>query len=166
MKAFIGTLLILAGIGLTAIPVVKRIHFWQDCGGHLELAANSNTVPTAIQELTTALTYIEENDLTKGFTSILWRTPDEDIGFWSTNLKSAYAELVALSPEAAPLEKSNMLIKLRETILAHNKDGEYVTVPDSIHKYPNNGAFALLGFIAFALIVGGILFILYAMHND
>ncbi len=42
--------------------------------------------------------------MTSGYTSILWQTPDEDIGFWYTNLKASQQELQNLQSNNA-LEK-------------------------------------------------------------
>lgn len=153
----LATLLFAVGLALTVPPIIKGIMFNQNCGGHLELAANSNTIPAALSELNIALEYLEENHLNTGYTSIFWRTPDEDIHFWFTNLKSARNELAAVPDDASPLEKSNMLIKLRETLLAHGKDGEYVTMPDGISRYPSNGLWAILitvGIISILISIG------------
>lgn len=132
--------------GLVGINYVK---LKQDCTGYLERAANANTIELALKELTVAIDHLEKNDLTAGYTSVLWQTPDEDIEYWYSNLKSAQNELtVNLGKEMTPLEQSNILLKLRETLMT--EDG--IRYPAGLHNYPLNG---LLGTL---LIISGIAF--------
>lgn len=109
------------------IVTVKRIQFNQNCGGHLTLAANSNTIELATKELETAVNYL------------------------------ALKELKEISPDATPLEKSNVLMKLRESITEHGESGESLNVPTGIALYPNNTLFAIFGLIAFIPFAGCIL---------
>jgi hypothetical protein len=120
--------------------------------GYLKRAADSNTVDLAKSNLTVALTNIESNSWTSGYTSVIYRTPDEDIGFWYTNLKDSLGELNKLSPEASQLEKTNVLMKLRETLLDKGSSGENITSPDGISVYPYNASWAFLAFIGLALL--------------
>ena len=131
-----------------ASVAVKHIQFNQDCGGYLERAANANTIPMAITELEKAVKYMEEHDLTEGYTSVFYKTPDEDIGFWYNNCKSSLNELKSLSDSSAPLEKSNMLMKLRETLLDNGKNGTSLTVPEGISRYPNNVMWEVLSVLS------------------
>ncbi len=62
--------------------ILNNIQFDRGCEGHLKRAADANTIAVAIPEVDKALKYIEDNDLTEGYTSILYNTPDEDIGYW------------------------------------------------------------------------------------
>ena len=114
------------------------------CGGRLKRAADANTVPIALQELTAALTGIEARSWTIGYTSLLWRTPSEDVGFWYRNLVASKVELSTLSANASSLERSNMLMKLRETLLDTGQTVS-VTTPYGVAVYPNNWAFCLAG---------------------
>ncbi|MFA5135297.1 MAG: hypothetical protein WC505_05965 [Patescibacteria group bacterium] len=132
------------------VRAVCAIDFDQNCGGYLKRAADANTVETAHQELGKALKYIEAKHLTQGYTSVLWNTPDEDVGFWYHNLKSAQQELTKVTTTTTQLERSNLLLKLRETLL--DKDG--ITVPDGISVYPMNTFLWWLGVIASLLLFG------------
>jgi hypothetical protein len=139
------------------VVAYKAIKFNIDCGGHVKRAADSNTIELATQELKTVLDYLEEHKLTEGYTSILYRTPDEDVGFWYQNLKASLGELEQVSSTATQLEKSNLLIKLRETLLDQGKEGISITKPDGISRFPLNTAYAIMGIVFFVLfIVGGI----------
>ena len=152
MKSFV--LLLLSFISLLlwgGYRIVASVHAEQDYIGYLKRAADANSVEMAKVELTRAVTELERQRLTNGYTSILYRTPSEDIGFWYTNLKTSLKELQDLPPNSSSLEKSNMLIKLRETLLDGGKDGENITCPDGISVYPLNTAIALWAIISLIL---------------
>lgn len=121
---------------------IQTIQFQQECGGYVKRAADANTVPMAEQELARVVLYLEEKNLTEGYTSVFYRTPNEDVGFWYRNLKSALEELRKIQPDATQLETSNVLIKLRETLLDRDDEKTSVTVPAGIEVYPYNKAFA------------------------
>lgn len=147
---------ILFGISLTlfvlwaGVRVYNAILFDKDCGGYLKRAADANTVELAKAELNKALTYMEQHNMTEGYTSIIYRTPDEDIGFWYTNLKNSHQELMELDPDSPPLERSNMLMKLRETILDEGESIQ-VTNPSGISMFPHNGVVAVWGLFSFLM---------------
>lgn len=77
---FLVSFLVLIVFG--GVFAVKKIQFNMNVTDYLERASNSNTVETAKRELDIALKYLEDNNLTSGYTSVFYRTPDEDIGFW------------------------------------------------------------------------------------
>lgn len=147
------TIIILTLIGLVmllfwaGIRIVAGISYEQDCGGYLKRAADANTVELADKELSRAVTYIENNQLTSGYTSVIYRTPDEDLGFWYSNLKASQKELQEISPEATQLERTNVLMKLRETLLDDGEKGQSVTQPDGISVYPNNAVLWFIGLL-------------------
>ena len=114
----------------------------QNVSGFLKRAADANTIELANQELTKALDYLEANNLTSGYTSIIWQTPDEDIEFWYKNLKASQNELQKLVSNSA-VERTNVLIKLRETLLDVGEKTK-VTVPKGLAVYPNNTLWAIL----------------------
>ena len=126
--------------------------------GHLKLAADSAAVETARSELDLAIKGIEAKGYTSGYTSIFYNTPGDDIGFWYNNIKSADKLLKELPPTASQLEQNTVLLKLRQVLLDHTgKDGEKVTLPPGLHKYPFNWLFALWGWLsALVLVVSGL----------
>jgi hypothetical protein len=124
---------------------VKEVQYNRNCGGHLKRAADANTVDIAETELQMAVGYLKMKGMTTGYTSILYNTPSEDVGFWYNNLNASLRELDHLPATASPLERSNMLMKLRETLLDHGAHGDGVTEPDGITVYPNNLAYAFWG---------------------
>lgn len=108
--------------------------------GHLKRAADANTVERAKRELDTAIDAIEDRGWTEGSSHALFATPDCDVGFWYTNLKESSEELATVGHESPPLERSNMLMKLRETIIDEG-DVVSVTSPQGISMFPRNKLF-------------------------
>jgi hypothetical protein len=121
--------------------ISKNIEFKQNVSGYLKRAADANTIALANQELTKVIDYLEANNITEGYTSIFYETPNEDISFWYQNLKASQLELTNLQSESA-LEKTNVLMKLRET-LVDNGEKTRVTIPPGLAVYPNNTMWAL-----------------------
>ena len=98
--------------------IVQNIQFDANCGDYLRLAADANDIDTAEKRISTAIEYLEENDLTSGYTKVFVYYPQNDIGMWYENLKTAQTQLQEMQAgEYTELEQSNMLMKLRETIL-------------------------------------------------
>ena len=135
--------------------IVEDIQFDRGAEGYLKRAADANTVELAEQNLAVAVKFLEENNITSGYTSILWRTPDEDVGFWHKNLTSALQELRSVKPEASQLEKTNVLMKLRETLLDQGESGTKITVPSGISIFPDNKSYALMALVGSLLLAGG-----------
>ncbi len=127
---------------------VLSVQFDRGCGGHLKRAADSNSIELAQKELQLAVDYMELNGLTEGYASVIYQTPDEDVGFWHDNIASSLGELKGTPSTAASLEKSNVLIKLRETLIDHGSSGDSITVPAGISRFPNNRLFAFLWIIS------------------
>ena len=143
MKTIMGVIFTLSFLLWAGVRVVNSIQFDRNVGGYLKRAADANTVELAKKNLGVAVKSLEENRLTSGYTSILWRTPDEDIEFWYTNLKASLGELDRVQPDTTQLERTNILIKLRETILDQGESGPKITAPRGISVFPNNMAFAM-----------------------
>lgn len=92
-------LTILAAISLLTFCGLRgcaSIQFKKNCGGHLKLAADANTPERARAEMDIALKYLETHQLTSGYTSVFYQTPDEDLDFWYGNLADSRAELLGL----------------------------------------------------------------------
>lgn len=122
--------------------------------GRLQRAAKANTVEQAAAELGAAVTEIEARGLTAGNTGIFLQRPENDLGFWHANLKAALDELHKLPPGATPLEKTNVLMKLRETLLNHGEKGDRVNAPDSVAVYPNVLLWTLAAWVV--IIIGAV----------
>ena len=130
---------VIAELVLLGIVAYKAIQFDRKCRDYLKNAADANRIPMAKDRLHQALDYIRQKGLTEGHTSILYTSPDEDVGFWYNNLNDAYKSLEQMKPGYTELEESNMLMKLRETIL----DDREVTLPPGISRFPHNRRWAM-----------------------
>jgi len=162
MKSILGILLIIVSFAIFGVRISKKIQFKQNVSGYLKRAADANTVELANNELTKVIAYLETNNITSGYTSIFWQTPDEDIEFWYKNLKASQRELQNLKSESA-LEKTNVLIKLRETLL-DTGERTRVTVPKGLAVYPDNMLWGILMLIAFSSLLIG--FVMVAIVYD
>ena len=162
MKKIIGIIFILVSISILGVRVSKKIEIKQNLTGYLKRASNANTIDLAKKELAIAVNYIEAKNLTSGYTSILYKTPDEDLGFWYINLKESLIELENLKSESA-LEKSNVLIKLRESLLSSGESSS-VIAPEGLSVFPNNKLWAFLVSSSLILLLTG--FILLAPNEE
>ena len=156
MKWLLLTLGLALTVGWGSAAIVRGIQFDRGAEGYLKRAADANTVELAETQLGIAVDYIEKKDLTKGYTSVIYRTPDEDVGFWYTNLKISLEELQALDSASTVLERSNMLMKLRETLIDDSGSGVRITTPAGISLFPMNTGFAIWGLIGTTLLLVGI----------
>jgi len=133
----------------STVRIVKAVSFNLNCEAYIKRAADASTIEMAKTELTKAIDYAESNSLTEGIVSVFLRNPQNDIGFWYGNMKAAYEELDNLPENAAPLEKTNVLMKLRESLTDNSSDnGTSVTVPEGISVYPNNVAYFWWGLLS------------------
>ena len=121
------------------IRIANAVSFDLECKAYLQRAAAANTVELAKPELAKAIEYAEQNNLTSGIVSIFLKNPTNDIGFWYGNMKASYEELDKIADDATALEKTNVLMKLRETLTDRDSSGgTKITVPEGIAIYPNN----------------------------
>ena len=142
-----GVILLIVSLIVPAIVIVKSVKFSQECTGYLKQAADANTVELALERVDLALNYIESHNLTSGYTSVLWRTEDENIEYWYRNIKACREELEN-NIEASSLEKSNVLMKARETLTDEGEKGTELTVPKGLSRYPYNLLFGILNIIS------------------
>jgi len=156
------TQIVIFGLLITSVRIIKSVQFDMHCGSYMTRAANANTIAIAKDQMCIVVAYAESNGLTNGTTAVLWLDPNMDIGYWYNNMKSAYQELCSISPDASSLEKSNMLIKLRESLLTQGKDGAELDCPDNISLFPNNAFWIFILFLyGFDVIIGLVMYINY-----
>lgn len=144
---------IIYGIGL-----MKNIQFNAKCINYFELASNANSVDIAEKHLSSGIKYLEDHGLTEGDTSCLMYKPTNDISFWYENLKSTQTQLreVVNKETLTELEESNLLMKLRETLL--DEDGD-VIYPIMIEFYPNHNIWRWLIYLIWVLYLAAIKFV-------
>lgn len=147
IKIFIGGIIFF-------IIVAMHIEFIQNCAGYLKQAADANTTEIALSHIELALEYIECHGLTHGYTSVIWRTEDENIGFWYENIKACREELREAAGKSQ-LEQTNVLMKVRESLTDTGDGGTVLTVPDGISRYPHNAIFGVLMIFGALMLVLG-----------
>lgn len=138
------------------VMIVMEINFGRKCEGYLKQAADANTVELAKTPLKKAIDYLKTEGIfvdtrETHYTSIIYNTPDEDVGYWCSNLTAALEEINNADEDADALTTSNLLMKLRETLTDDKESGVSVTVPPGIARYPNNTAFCLWGTLSVIL---------------
>lgn len=157
-------ILLLLSLTIIGTRISNTIKFRYNCTEYIVRAANANTVESASKELGIAIKYLEDNNITKGYTSVMFDSPKDDVGFWYNNLKSCEKDLIDISNDTSStmLEKSNVLLRLRETLL----DNKGVSVvPPGISRYPNNTIWGVL-FVFSTLYCLGFFFFLYAKYGS
>ena len=126
-------------IGVIAYYAVSSITFNKNCGKYLELAANANSIDLAKSNLDKAIQYLEKNQLTTGYTSIVYNTPDENVTYWYANLKACQRELDVFSVRPGSILEENFLIKLRESLTKQSsRGGQRIIIPRGISIFPCN----------------------------
>lgn len=165
MKILLGFILCVPFLIWGSVRTYKGIDYNRHIGGHLKRAADANTVALASKELDAALSEIERRGLTSGYTNVLWTTPDCDVGFWHDNIQASAEELRKVNEETTELERTNMLMKLRETLVDHGEKGVNVTEPTGISIYPNNVAYAWCGWFSLVVACIGCLVIFVALSD-
>lgn len=123
--------LLLGGYG-----IVQHVIFDVNATSFLKRAATATNLELAAENLAEALEEIEARGLTRGHTDIAWHTPQNDLGYWHQNLSAALEELRTLPAETTALERTNVLMKLRETLVSGGEDGASVVMPQYIGIYP------------------------------
>ncbi len=165
-KMTFGVFLILLSLVWLGARIWKsEVTFSVECGGHIVNAANANTIDLARQEMEEVVKYINDHRVQPGFTSVVYNTPDEDVGFWVSNMRASLEELKQIKPDATSLEKSNVLIKLRETLTHKASGGAAISVPEGISIYPNNMAFMIWGWFSLVLLVAGVVLFLLGLND-
>ena len=164
MKTTIAIVLAIIALSIFTIIGLKGLSLKQNCTGYLKQAADANTVETAKTQLGKSIKYLEEHNMTTGYTSIAYNTPDEDIEFFYNNLKESEKELSKVDSTTSSLEKTNLLMKLRETLLDGGKDGDELTIPKGLSKHPNNLMWGILMTLAVLITLG--LFIWASIEFD
>jgi hypothetical protein len=165
MKYLLGAFMIFMGVIMIFVPIVKAILFDINCGNRMERAGNANTVEMATEEMEVVVKYLEKSGLTEGYTSVFYNTPDEDLGYFYNNMRSSLNELKSIKPEATQLEKSNLLMKLRETLIKSGEKGQYVDTPEGISRYPHNAFYGIMLFLGVFLLFAGCLVMYIALEE-
>lgn len=146
-----------------ATVIVLSIQFDQKCSGHILNACNATTVELASSELRTALDYLEEKELITGYTSILYKTEKDNIGFFYNNVKNCYEYVETLKEQnIEPFNQALQLQSIKDKLVAElghkNGKAEFIRKPQGISRYPHNLAYCIwVSSSILLLIIGSIL---------
>lgn len=163
-KIIIGVVCFVLPLVTLAVCFVKDIQFDQGCAGFLKQAADANSVELAEKQLGLAIDYIEKNGLTSGYTSVIYKTEDENIGFWYENLKTCQKELSETKGNST-LENTNVLMKLRESLTDESEKGTMLTIPPGLYLYPHNAVFMVVGTISFIMFLVSLVMIAWILAD-
>lgn len=169
MKAvfgFLGTLGLMAFLAWAGVRIYYKIQFGQNCEDYISQAASSPDPGVAAAKLDTAIAYAERAGLTSGNTGVLFTYPTNDVGFWYRRMVDSRAIIRALPPNDAPLEISNTMMRVHETLVAGGKEGQRIVEPDGIEIAPHNAVFALWGWLSFLLMSVFYGIVLFLIAND
>ena len=146
--------MVLLGCISPAITGYRSIRFTQECEGYLKQAADASTAEIALDRLDKAIAYIESHNLTSGYTSIVYKTQDEDLGYWYDNIVTCRDNLKKCL-KSSQLEKDNALMRMREVLTDQGEKGTILTIPDGISRAPQNKMWAILNTISGILLFIG-----------
>lgn len=163
--------------GTTGMRVHKANEFDNQVGSYLQAAYETDDPTAADKYLSTAIAYLDENKMTNGFTSVLYKSPSDDVGEWYEKLGVVAKEIhnAPVKPEGlntdeatkngahptdpgksrwAALMRKLGIVKVRPA--SKGEEPAYVEVksPDGISIYPNvttvlgSWLASLLGFMA------------------
>jgi len=161
-KGIIGIVCLVLSLVSPVISAIKDIQFDQRCAGFLKQAADASSVELAERQLNLAIDYVEKVGLTSGYTSVIYKTEDENIDFWYENLKVCQRELAETKGNST-LENTNVLMKLRESLTDNSENGTRLTIPSGIYLYPNNALFMVTNWISLFLFLGSLFLFVIAL---
>ena len=126
----------------------KDYRFERECAGYLNLAANANDPKLVIKYMDIAIEYIERNNLDKGNTTVIFNYPDRSLDYWYANLKEIQADVKALPDDVSQLERSNVLMKVRESLTdSDSQGGSRIILPPYIAYYPSQFFWSTMSWI-------------------
>lgn len=152
---FIGALGAISFLAFGATRIVAYVEFGIECGDYIVQAASSPNPAIAADKISAALAYADAHGMTSDNTGIIFSYPTYDVGFWHQRLVDSRMILNQLQPNDSPLETSNTMIRVHETLVHGGKEGETEEAPDGISVFPHNVAFAVWGWTSsFAILLG------------
>jgi hypothetical protein len=90
------TLGIVLLIGLILFAGIRWYQFKLNCKDYLKLAGDAPTIQKADEFLGRAISYLEDHNLIRGNSAILFRTPSCDVGIWYGQIKGAKETLTRI----------------------------------------------------------------------
>lgn len=153
VKIFIATMLIVCGLICPTICFVKGVQFNKDCADYLLQTGYADSPELALCRLDTVIEYIEAHNLTKGYTSILRETEDENIESWYKRI-IVCRDSIESCLYTCQLGETNVLKRVWNI-----RTDRRLIAPRGIYLYPNNKAWFVARLISYLMIIIGIFWI-------
>lgn len=155
VKKIIAVLFFIPLITWLGYRIGSEIVFDTHCKDHLKQAAYAKTVEDAKKELNLAINYLEKNQLIKGYTSVMYQSPDENIENWYMGLKMLY-----FITKNTPEKKENLAqLDLKRRLLYLKSYDDRAITPEGLSIYPLNKLSLFSFVISFFLAISGIYYI-------
>lgn len=131
MRKVMSLLMILPILIFGGYRFLAMFEFDRFCSSYLRRAVQASTIELATKDLEITIRNLEFRGMTEGYTSILYKTPNEDVEFMYLNLKATLRDLENVPQTLTALEKDTILFNFREKIQA-------MKYPEGISIFPNN----------------------------
>jgi len=150
----VSILLVLPFIGWSITRISLSNHLDNTFTYHIDRASATSDIDEAANEMHLAKQYLEKRDMAHGYTSVVWRSEDEDLGvFYGTIVKrSNYLDDLQTIHTRDKTVFEDMITYTRMT----NMKAQEQKVPDGISIYPHNVFFVYWFFVSLVLAAVGI----------
>ena len=164
-KFLFGCFLCIPLLILITVRIVAFYTFSLDCGGYMKLAAHANSIELAAIQMEKVVDFAEQKHLTEGYCTIFLRQPKNDVGFWYQNMTTSLAELKMVNSTTSSLERSNILMKLRETLIDDSGESTSLNLPEGISIFPLNATFFWFAIVFSVVACVGVAFMIVAVQE-
>ncbi len=145
----IGSLISIATWG--AIRACRYLSFYKGCESFLKNSVYTDSITLTKTELSYAISYLEEKDLTHGRVSIITQDINNDIGYFYENLKEQYMLLVEAENKNLNDREQEDVLKIYRKNICNNFGSP--KIPNGITIYPYNIAFFWWSIISIILFI-------------
>jgi hypothetical protein len=157
-RLFLFSLLLTAPFFTWAITrIAKAQRFDDNCVYHLgEAMKSTSSADYSKSEMERAVKYIEDRNLTSGFTSIVGNQPDENLSLWYYDIRGKQAYIDHLHDLPSDVRK-DQIADHAEYVNAFNMHRKDVDIPNGISIYPYNTLFFVWSMISIVMLLFGII---------
>ncbi len=100
-----------------------------------------------------AVVYLEKRGLTKGYTSLFYKSEDENVGAWYAGVKKSLNSLKKVTKGTTEVGEEKILLQLRKKLTRPSLLGDKVIFPAGISVYPSNTLIFYWGMISFVICI-------------
>lgn len=162
MKLGLGFLSFVIFLVWAGVRIYVGVQYDTRIDDYISQAATSPTPVIAVDKLNMAIAEAERRGLTSGNTGVFLTYPTNDVGFWYKRLVDSRDVLQQLPPHDSPLEISNTMIRIHESLLGQDGQNQSVKAPAGISIYPNNTLFFWWCWLSF---LGAFVFFIWGLMD-